>query len=83
MLKRTLVVALLLAVGIGPVTLPHPAVAQEQAPTNADWWPNRLDLDPLRLNSPGSSPLGDDFDAFFPDLVRFADACKAQARPAT
>ena len=61
MLKRTLVVALLLAVGIGPVTLPHPAVAQE-APTNADWWPNRLDLGPLRLNSPGSSPLRDDFD---------------------
>ena len=62
MLKRTLAVAVLLAVGIGPLAPLHPAVAQERAPTNADWWPNRLDLGPLRLNSPGSSPLGDDFD---------------------
>ena len=62
MLKRTLAIAVLLAVGIARVALPHPAVAQERAPTNADWWPNRLDLGPLRLNSPGSSPLGDDFD---------------------
>ncbi len=35
-----------------------PALAQ---PTNDDWWPNRLSLEPLRLHSPGSSPLGDDF----------------------
>ena len=62
MLKRALAAAVLLAVGFGPVALPHSAVAQERAPTNADWWPNRLDLGPLRLNSPGSSPLGDDFD---------------------
>ncbi|MCY3747207.1 MAG: catalase/peroxidase HPI [Acidobacteria bacterium] len=62
MLKRTLTVAVLLAVGIGPSAPTHHAVAQERAPTNADWWPNQLDLGPLRLNSPGSSPLGDDFD---------------------
>ena len=62
MLKRLLAAAVLLAVGIGPLAPPHPAVAQERAPTNADWWPNRLDLGPLRLNSPGSSPLGDEFD---------------------
>ncbi len=40
------------------LALPAGALAQ---PTNDDWWPNRLSLEPLRLNSPGSSPLGDDF----------------------
>jgi catalase-peroxidase len=29
---------------------------------NRDWWPNQLDLRVLRLNPPGSSPLGEDFD---------------------
>jgi catalase-peroxidase len=30
--------------------------------TNQDWWPDRLDLSPLRQHAPGSSPFGDDFD---------------------
>ena len=30
--------------------------------TNQDWWPERLDLSPLRQHAPGSNPLGDDFD---------------------
>lgn len=39
--------------------------AQEE--TQADinnqyWWPNRLDLSPLRTNSPESDPMGADFD---------------------
>ena len=29
--------------------------------TDRDWWPNRLDLRPLRLNSPKSDPMGEDF----------------------
>ncbi len=32
------------------------------AKTNRDWWPNRLNLDPLRRNSPLSNPQGKDFD---------------------
>ena len=31
------------------------------APTNDYWWPNRLNLDPLRQTSRVSNPLGDDF----------------------
>ena len=38
------------------------ARAQHSAPDNEYWWPNRLNLDPLRQNPPGSSPLGEDFD---------------------
>jgi catalase-peroxidase len=30
--------------------------------SNRDWWPNQLDLDVLRANSPKSDPMGADFD---------------------
>lgn len=29
---------------------------------NKDWWPNQLDLSPLRKNSSKSDPMGEDFD---------------------
>ena len=31
-------------------------------PTNADWWPNQLNLKVLRQNSPQSDPMGSEFD---------------------
>ena len=37
------------------------AMAQDTVTTNDYWWPNRLDLKPLRNNSPASNPLGADF----------------------
>jgi catalase-peroxidase len=33
-----------------------------EATTNKDWWPNQLDLSPLRKHSEKSDPMGDDFD---------------------
>lgn len=33
-----------------------------QAKANAFWWPDSLNLDPLRQNEARSNPLGDDFD---------------------
>ena len=38
------------------------AQAQQKPTTNDYWWPNRLDLGPLRENNPTSSPLDPDFD---------------------
>ncbi len=32
------------------------------SPTNADWWPNQLDLKVLHQQSPLSDPMGEDFD---------------------
>jgi catalase-peroxidase len=32
------------------------------ATTNRDWWPEKLDLQPLRQHAAESSPMGDDFD---------------------
>ena len=35
--------------------------ASEQT-TNRDWWPNALDLSPLRMNSALTDPMGTGFD---------------------
>ena len=61
MLERAISVVVLLAIGLLPGLTAGPAAAAG-APDNEYWWPNRLDLDPLRRNSHGSSPLGADFD---------------------
>ncbi len=61
MIKRTICVITLLAIGVSPVLPVNVAVAQDGAPTNGYWWPNRLSLDPLRQTSPQSNPLGEDF----------------------
>ncbi len=61
MLKRTISVIILLAIGISPGLTVSLAVARDDAPTNDYWWPNRLSLEPLRQASPGSNPLGEDF----------------------
>jgi catalase-peroxidase len=52
----------LVAVAASPVAMSSPAFAQSQAMSNQDWWPERLDLRPLRQNAAESNPLGGDFD---------------------
>ena len=55
----------LLAAALAVMAPVAPAAAAEApgaAMSNQDWWPERLNLAPLRQHSPGSSPLGDDFD---------------------
>ncbi|MEW5248194.1 catalase/peroxidase HPI [Microbulbifer discodermiae] len=37
-------------------------VAQGQPKPNSFWWPNQLNLTPLRQHSPKSNPMGEDFD---------------------
>ena len=61
MLRRTICVITLLAIGIAPGFPVNLAVAQHSVPTNDYWWPNRLSLDALRQNSPESNPLSEDF----------------------
>jgi catalase-peroxidase len=41
-----------------PGAMPPPA----RAMSNQDWWPQRLDLSPLRAHAPASNPYGADFD---------------------
>ncbi|WP_405982559.1 catalase/peroxidase HPI [Streptomyces sp. NBC_00158] len=42
--------------------IPSPAATPTRPMTNRDWWPNQLDLQVLHQHSPGSSPMGEDFD---------------------
>lgn len=43
-----------------PVTTSH-AQTMEEARSNQFWWPEQLDLTPLRAHSPESNPFGDSF----------------------
>jgi catalase-peroxidase len=53
-------------VALAIASLATPAMAQEKmaAPTTSNqfWWPEKLDLAPLRQHAPQSNPLGADFD---------------------
>ncbi len=61
MLKRTIAIAILLTIGMVPALPVDLAAARSQAPDNEYWWPNRLNLDPLRRDSRESSPADADF----------------------
>ena len=63
-LRKTVSLLILTAVmfGLSGFVTTAPAIAQDEAVTNEYWWPNRLDLGPLRNNAPASNPLGPDFD---------------------
>jgi catalase-peroxidase len=52
--------------------LPGPSFHQNARPrSNRDWWPNQVDLQVLNKTSPGSDPLGEDFD--YPKAVSQLD----------
>lgn len=63
MFKQTIsAIAVLTVVGLSPIASMNIASAQDGAPTNEYWWPNRLDLSPLRKSAAVSSPLDASFD---------------------
>lgn len=62
MLKSTISALALLAVGITVTVSEAPASAEEQQINNDYWWPNRLDLSPLRKNASANNPLSGSFD---------------------
>ncbi|MFM1895013.1 MAG: hypothetical protein RLZZ385_87 [Pseudomonadota bacterium] len=62
MLRKAISVATLLAIGLSPVLPVNFAHAQGAMPDNNYWWPNRLNLDPLRKAPEVADPMGEDFD---------------------
>ena len=60
--RRTLAAIVLLTIGISVAAPVNPASAQDGAPTNDTWWPDRLSLEPLRQSLRESGPLDEDFD---------------------
>ena len=51
-----------LAVVMSAFLLAFSAFAQDEPRSNQFWWPERLDLSPLRDHDPSSNPYGEDFD---------------------
>jgi catalase-peroxidase len=49
------------AIALTPIALVNPAYSSESK-SNQFWWPEQLDLSPLRQHVPQSNPLGEDFD---------------------
>ena len=41
--------------------IPSPTPKPTRPRTNKDWWPNQVDLSTLRLHSPLSNPMGEDY----------------------
>lgn len=63
MRKLTLPLATAIALAMSPMLASSVFAQGADAPvTNSYWWPNRLDLNPLRTHHPGNNPLGADFD---------------------
>ncbi len=69
MLKKSFCAATLLAFAISLFsfattghTQPTETLAAGQAKSNQFWWPEQLDLKPLRQHSPKSNPFGESFD---------------------
>ena len=61
MRKTTVYLLAVLAVAMTPVLSSSPASAQGMAKSNQFWWPDQLDLSPLRAHGAESNPMGDDF----------------------
>ncbi len=59
-MKKNQSILFTLAVAAASFVVTNAANAQ-QPQSSKFWWPEKLDLSPLRQNSPGSNPLGADF----------------------
>ncbi len=62
MSKRTLAVMAALTMAIAPLVAPGTAAAEGDTRSNQFWWPDYLDLSPLRDHGIQSNPMGKDFD---------------------
>jgi len=62
MRMKTIQLAAALAVAAIPMMASAPALAQGEPKSNQFWWPDQLDLSPLRQHDKESNPLGPDFD---------------------
>ena len=60
-MKKTTTWAAAISVALSALTA-GATLAQPRAPSNQLWWPEQLDLSPLRQHNTDSNPLGKDFD---------------------
>ena len=62
LLRKTISMITMAAIASAALAPLNAANAQDDAPDNEYWWPNRLSLEPLRQSSAASNPMGEDFD---------------------
>lgn len=73
-------IALVVTCLIAPAARPEVVDSQLKGRTNAFWWPDQLDLSPLRQHSMESNPLGPHFDYRKEFLTLDLQAVKADIR---
>lgn len=61
MLKKTLPLAAAISVALSSLTLSSTALSADAAKTNQFWWPEQLNLSPLRQHGAESNPYGSKF----------------------
>ncbi len=61
MLEKAVPLFAAFAVALSTVVVSSPALAQGEPKSNQFWWPEQLDLSPLRQHAAESNPMGDDF----------------------
>lgn len=61
MRKQTLPLLIALAVTLSPVVSISSANAKEDSMSSHNWWPQKLNLEPLRQHTPESNPYGENF----------------------
>ena len=62
MRKKSISLLSAIAIAIAAVAAPNPVLAQGEAKSNRFWWPEQLDLGPLRQHAAESNPMGGGFD---------------------
>jgi len=62
MLKQAKPLVVAVALALSPIAASNLAHAQDAPMSNQDWWPEKLNLQPLRQHDVESNPLGADFD---------------------
>ncbi|PHS74606.1 MAG: catalase/peroxidase HPI [Porticoccus sp.] len=62
MLTKTTPIIAALVIAVSQVMTPSTAMAEGEPKSNQFWWPEKLNLSPLRQHSQESNPMGDDFD---------------------
>jgi len=61
-LLMSIAVASLLTIPLSTAAFASPVLNQGEAKTNQFWWPDKLNLSPLRAHNVTSNPLGENFD---------------------
>ena len=61
MFKKTLPLAAAISVALSSITLSSTALGADAAKTNQFWWPEQLNLSPLRQHGAESNPYGEQF----------------------